>query len=314
MKKIIALLLTAALIFGIIIIGFSIHGKAEEYNYFDMDAIEPRPVAPCKGTRVYRKSVDGESAYAVTGINYRYNSVGFDILPAVKAALGDKSYARITISFQIKADWTEEFTGHSTTCKAILRCMNPGGSVYNAELWNSSYKNSLILSDPIFNNYDGQNVIGYFTNKRVLLTDNTWVTYSVDMLVERTQVYSNMTPDWTFCFDEMNGSHQPTEKEKDSQGLLKIFDEVLIKNVSICLSENQTTPTPAPTQKPTEKPTAKPTATVTEAPTNEQNDDSNNETFNLIWICAIVGAVVGASIGVVRNIVKKKAPDGENNQ
>ncbi len=310
MKRIATLLLAIALVFGAFSANLNVCAETEPYNYFDMEAISPRPVAPCKGTRVFRTKVEGESAYSVTGINFRYNSLGFDILPAVKQALGTKDYARITVSFEIKADWTDEFAGHTATCKPILRCMGPRGTVYNASIWNEEYKNALVGSTPIFADTDGKNIIGSASKKRVLLSDSVWVTFSTDMLVDRQQVYCSMTPDWTFCFDEMNGAHQPTEKETDSIGQLKIFDSVTVKNVSVCLSVNQSTPTPKPTAVPTVKPTAKITPAA-EAPTqapdnNPLKDDSDNSIILFTVIGTVIGAIVGASVSVIAVMNKKK--------
>ncbi|MBR2860427.1 MAG: hypothetical protein IKB86_01125 [Clostridia bacterium] len=333
MKKIITLLLAVAIVFSMATTNFNVN--AEIQNFYDMETMDPVGI----GAEVARKTVDGETVFSGANIAYRYYSLGFDILPAIKAALGDEEEVEVTLAFEIHTKWAEGFEGRRTSAKPIMRVR--GGSVANgdADAWNSAYEDALDGSDAIFKTTDGVNIIGRITTKRVALNDEGWSLFTLDLYLTKAQIECAMTSNWTFCFDEMNGAHQPKSSET-KDGKLILFEEVLIKNIGIYYTEEyvaaNTTPepeataTPIPTATPepenndgdaveptaTATPVTKPTATAANDNINDNTNknEGDDDKAGLPWIWIAIGAVVvvGAVVAVVVITSKKaKAKDKE---
>ncbi|MBR2860466.1 MAG: hypothetical protein IKB86_01335 [Clostridia bacterium] len=341
MKKIITLILAVALVFSMATASFSVNAEAELKNFFDMEAITPVGIG---GGEAAKKEVDGETVYSNTKIDYRWCSMGFDILPALKDALGDDDFVEVTLVFQIKTDWTDEFAGHKTSCKPLLRAFGVS-NVSDSDAWNSAYEDALDGAEAVFNTTDGKNVLCTVSTKRIPLNDEGWTTYTVDLYYEKAQLECAMTPQWIFCIDEMNGAHQPSGKEAP-KGKLVMFDEVLFKDVAIYYTEDYLasvgTPTPEPTPvptatpepeddpivdegtndgtndgtvaEPTATPTARPTATPTDEADNKDDEQKDEEAADLTWLWIAIAAVVvvGAVVAVVVVLNKKKAAGAED--
>ena len=342
MKKIITLILAVALVFSMATASFSVNAEAELKNFFDMDAVAPVSVG---GAEVSSKTVDGETVYSATKIDYRWCSMGFNILPALMEALGDDDEIEVTLVFQVKTDWTEAFAGHKTSCGPTLRAM--GVTVPNADgdQWMSDYEDALGGAEAVFRCDDGKNILGAVSTKRVPLNDEAWTTYAVDFYFERAQLECTMTPNWTFCFHEMNGAHQPNGTEAP-KGKLVMFDEFMIKGIGVYYTEDYLasvgTPTPEPTPvptatpepeddpivdegtndgtndgtvaEPTATPTARPTATPTDEADNKDDEQKDEEAADLTWLWIAIAAVVvvGAVVAVVVVLNKKKAAGAED--
>ena len=339
MKKIITLILAVALVFSMATASFSVNAEAELKNFFDMEAITPVGIG---GGEAAKKEVDGETVYSNTKIDYRWCSMGFDILPALKAALGDDEDVEVTLVFQIKTDWTDAFAGHKTSCKPLLRAF--GCTDISAD-WDSKYEDALGDAEAVFHCSDAKNVIGQVSTKRVPLNDEGWTTYTVDLYYEKAQLECAETPQWIFCVDEMNGAHQPSGTEAP-KGKLVMFDEVLFKDIAIYYTEDYLasvgTPTPEPTPvptatpepeddpivdegtndgtndgtvaEPTATPTAKPTAKPTAEADNKDDEQKDEEKTDLTWLWIAIAAVVvvGAVVAVVVVLNKKKAAGAED--
>ncbi|MBR2861632.1 MAG: hypothetical protein IKB86_07320 [Clostridia bacterium] len=331
MKKIITLLLVVALVFGLATANFSVN--AEPKNFFNLKETAPIGVA---GGVVAEDTADGEKVYSLSGINYKWCSMGFDVLPALKTALGNDDFIEATLAFKVKADFTDKFAGHKLSVKLIMRSLAATG-VSDIDGWNSSYEDSLNGAEAVFGNYDGKNIIAYPTTKRVQISDSEWQEYTVDFYFEKSQINSGLTPDWIVCFDDMNGGHPPTSDEQEN-GQLIIYDKLMIKDIGLYYTEDYLaaigTPTPEPTPvptatpepdtdtdtdapagdegdadtvEPTAKPTAKPTAEADESKDDEQKDE---EKADLTWLWIVLGAVAVAVVVIV--VTKKKAaPDAE---
>ena len=263
MKKIITLVLVVALVFSLATANFSVQGEMK--NFFDMENITPVGIADAEVTR---KTVDGETVYSATRINYRWCSLGFDILPAFKEALADDDFIEVAFTFEIKVDWTQAFAGHLTSAKPLLRAHGVS-NVSDADAWNAAYEASLDGSEAVFNCSDGRNVIAGLPIPRVPLNEEEWITYTIFFYLERAQIQCDMTPQWIFCLDEMNGAHQPTGAESP-KGKLIMFEEVLFRNIGVYYTDDYLaaigTPNPTPISTPIATSTPKATSTPIATP------------------------------------------------
>ena len=330
MKKLLTVLLTVALLFSMA--SFNVSAEAEIKNYMSKN-IPWSYEFLAKGTNVAKSTENGETVYSFNGILNRYTSPHFNILPALKAAMGDADEAEITIAFDVRMKFTdavdETFT---SSCNVDVRAINADKSYPTPDEWTNAYEDSLGDSEALFNK-SGNNVLWYPNVARIPLKNTgEWYTVVIDMYFDREQLYNAVTGDtWLLGFDTLGGLHQVTPEEIQAK-----YDSYQLKNIGVYLTEeyldaNATPePTPEPTPVPTPTPVATPTPDATATPDASQNGttdskptatapaDSNDDSVEdagLPWLWIAVGAVVvvGGIVAVVVIVSKKKkaAPEAE---
>ena len=189
---------------------------------------------------------------AVSDIKASYSSPFFDILPAMKKAVGNDKSVTVEISFEYKAMLSDGNT--ATKASVLLR----GGSNLNSikpEDWLNEYKNTLNGDSPLFT-FSGGNVM--FRLKSGIPVTSDWTVFSAIFTFTKAQIESQHIPYWNLGFDGMN----PVENILTLQ-----FRNVSITKSNGQASEIKPTPTPVPTPTPDIPARKTPTLTVqTSAP------------------------------------------------
>ncbi len=292
MKKLLTLLLTLAIIFA-----FSVPSFAEAEN-FASDCFWEQGVLLAKSDFTVTDGV-----CVAKNINAEYRSPAINILPAIKAALGDGDEVSLILTYEMRVTMADE--GDETSVRPLLRGVNALtdlGGADNVEDWLEAYEETLDGDSAFFSNSSGN--IMRAVHDPIDLTDGEWTEITIELYLTSAQVLSPAVAKWNLCADKI----------LNFAGIKTLE----YRNVSIVLAdESEDTETPA--EKPEEKPeenkpetqaTPAPTkapAAPTEAPT--EVPDTNNGGGNdgtVITVSAIICGVIIICAIAACVVVKKK--------
>ena len=141
-------------------------------------------------------TVEENTSVVVEEITSSYCCAALDILPAVKAALGDDDSVTLELYVNIRGYYKskpERFAQGSF----IMRC--PAVSTTD-DAWNEEYKKSLNGDEPLFRR-NNNNIMTSFDTDRASYPEGGWGGFPIIFTVTRNQVYSELTPKWEFCMD-----------------------------------------------------------------------------------------------------------------
>ncbi len=303
MKKFLTLLLALAIVFAMAIPTLAApvnHAKDAEWVV---------------GPNVDEVTVANGVATATSSKWYEWSSPLVDVLPALKAALGNGDEVTVTISLEVRATAVAGSEGISGTARLLFRGVNglpelAGGD--NQDAWNEAYYEALDGEAPFFNN-DGGNIIQY-AGTMAEIKDSDWALVTTTITLYAAQINNDCVTAWNLCLDK--------------NSVYKDLQSLQFRNLSVIVAEPEAEPTEAPADpteapaNPTEAPadaTATATATATTAPTatatatatsgataTEAPANDDNGGSPAILIAAIIAAVVIAGCVVAVIVIKKK--------
>ncbi len=296
MKKILTLLLALTIIFA-----FGITAFAEAENYAS-DCFWEQGVLLAKSDFTVADGV-----CVAKNINAEYRSPAINILPALKAALGDNDEISVILTYEMRV--TMATAGAKTTARPLFRGVNALTDLAgadNVEDWVEAYEESLDGDSAFFSNSNGN--IMRAVHDPVELVDGEWTEITIELDLTSAQILSPAVAKWNLCADKI----------VNFAGIKTLE----YRNVSIVLAdeaEDTETPEEKPAEKPEEKPEEKPaenkpatevTPAPTEAPAAPTEapsiNNGNGNDGTIILITSIVCGVIIICAIAACFIVKKK--------
>jgi hypothetical protein len=157
---------------------------------------------------VWNKTVGGPKAsltddgVIMSNINNPWDSAGCDILPALKAALGDGEYVTVKLSFELEARMKAGKEKTSVNLRPLLRGSGSSSAPSDAA-WNDEYTASLHGDAPLFFRQGG-NIMMYFANGCPQLHHGDPVTYETVVTLTRNQILCPILSEWMLCVDSID--------------------------------------------------------------------------------------------------------------
>lgn len=151
------------------------------------------------------KTLITENGAIVSNVNKAWYSAGCDILPALKAALGDANSVLIKLTFELKVHMKEGEEGVSAAVRPLLRGSSNSTAATDAD-WNKEYAATLGGDTALFSRSSG-NIMMQFQSRLVALGHDQTVTYETTMELTCNQIMSSALSEWILCVDQIN----PTE-------------------------------------------------------------------------------------------------------
>ncbi len=192
---------------------------------------------------------EADGVITATNFKHPYDSPSIEVLPAMKAALGDDDDIEIFIVFDARVKLKEGNEGESISAQALFRGTNAlDVKASDIDEWKEAYTDSFDDAEPLFINSQG-NIMKYLQG--VIFTEN-WKTFVIPLELEGEQITNPAISKWTFCFDTMSK--------------YEMVENLEIKNFAITFEEPEEEETPADkpaTDKPAEN---KPAVNATPTP------------------------------------------------
>ena len=199
------------------------------------------------GTTVTTKTEGEISYYSAKGITLSYNSPTAEISNEIKKAFGNSDSATVTISFKIRATFTEDASANEMYVNTIIRAGKFCDAVKNdINEFENLYEGSL------FEKIDSINIMVHnFEGDRLLVT-NEWSDVEIELELYKEDLGEGIFEQWLLCFHNYN----PLEEINT----LELTDVIILPK-----DASTDTATSAPT-----KETPEPTFANTPTPTNSQ--------------------------------------------
>ncbi len=163
-----------------------------------------------------------EGGAVMTGVANSWDSAGCDILPAVKAALGEEDMITVKLTVEARAALKAGNEGDTVYVRPLLRGTNTLAGAGDAE-WGAAYAASLDGDYPVFA-MTGGNIMKTFSEGGMNLPDGEWVTFETVLELTRNQISSSLLSEWVFCVDSIGG--------------IDMIDNIEFKNLSITETES----------------------------------------------------------------------------
>ena len=220
MKRIIAALLMLAFVTPLCAAVIPLRASAEEDPAADADVNFAEGI-------VWNKSVGGpktemtEEGVIMSNVSNAWDSAGCDILPALKAALGDGDSVTVKLSFELELRTKAGKESTPVNVRPLLRGSGSSSAATDAA-WNSEYANSLGGDSALFFRAGG-NIMMNFANGGLQLRHGKPVTFETVMVLTRNQILCHILSEWMLCIDTI----EPTA----------VIDTVEMRGLSIRVAE-----------------------------------------------------------------------------
>lgn len=136
------------------------------------------------------------------GLSNSWDSVGVDVLPALRKVVDKEDEVVLKLSVSLKATMMAGSERETLSVRPLIRGTSAVSGLNDAE-WNSRYADTL-EGDPAVMGMYGGNIMG-FIDEELSLTHDTWRTYETTMELTRRQVRSSLLTEWIFCVDNLYG-------------------------------------------------------------------------------------------------------------
>ncbi len=131
-----------------------------------------------------------------------WDSVGCNILPAVKTAMGEGNSIRLALSVEVTATMKAGSEGGTLSARVLMRGTDTKGNLGDND-WNDQYANSIGGAFPFFEKHGG-NVMSYFDVPLTLKHGQT-VVYETTLELKKEHLNSDMVSEWILCVDNLGG-------------------------------------------------------------------------------------------------------------
>ena len=143
-----------------------------------------------------------ETGAVMKNLANSWDSVGVDILPALKEAMGSGNSVSLKLTVSLKATMKAGSEKSAVTVRPLIRGTSTKGGLGDAE-WNSQYTATMKGDPPLMAMYSG-NIMGFMDNQMTLAHDK-WYTYETALDLTRNQIGSELLSEWIFCVDNLGG-------------------------------------------------------------------------------------------------------------
>lgn len=188
----------------------------------------PEPPVNFAASLVWNKTV-GSAALEKTdtgaimkNLSNSWDSVGVDILPAVKEALGEEDSVTVKLSVSLSPTMKAGSEESTVSARPLLRGTSAKGGLDDTA-WNSQYNQSIGGDSALFAMYGGN--IMSFCGEAFPMSHGKWHTFTTTLSLTRKQVYSDMLTEWIFCVDNLGGMD------------LKKLDSIEFKDLTIQIDD-----------------------------------------------------------------------------
>ena len=202
MKRILSLILTAVMLLSVgmpLIPTVIAEGAAEETSEPPVNFAASLVWSKTVGTPSFTKTDTGA---VMKNLANSWDSVGVDILPALKEAMGSENSVSLKLTVSLKATMKAGSERSAVTVRPLIRGTSTKGGLGDAE-WNSQYTATMKGDPPLMAMYSG-NIMGFMDNQMTLAHDK-WYTYETVLDLTRNQIGSELLSEWIFCVDNLGG-------------------------------------------------------------------------------------------------------------
>ena len=158
---------------------------------------------------VWNKTVGGptpqitDNGAVMSGIKNAWDSVGVDILPALKAALGEDDAVTVRITFEVRAAFRDGAAAKSASARPLVRGTSTLGGKSDTE-WTNAYLDALGGDAPYFMIANG-NVMQPCNEGEISFSDEEWRKYETVLELTRKQIECSLLSEWVLCVDCIGG-------------------------------------------------------------------------------------------------------------
>ena len=176
---------------------------------------------------VWNKKVGGpttaitEDGVIMSNVTNPWDSAGSDILPALRAALGDEDSVTVKLTFELELQAKAGKESTSVRVRPLLRGSGKSSATTDAA-WNNEYAAALNGDSALFFRAGG-NIMMNFSGNNVQLRHDQPVTYETVMELTRNQILCPILSEWMLCVDTI----EPTA----------VIDSVEMRGLSIRIEE-----------------------------------------------------------------------------
>ena len=201
MKKIIVTLLALSFMLPLCAAGIPTRVSAEE-------ALTEETVVSFAESIVWDKKVGDpttvitEDGVIMSNVSNAWDSAGCDILPALKAAIGDGDSVYLALSVEVTATMKAGREGDTLNARVLMRGTDTRSDLGDSA-WNSAYADTLGWDPAVFFKQGG-NVMAYLGGGLSLKHGET-VLYTTTLELTKNQIASDILSEWVFCVDSLGG-------------------------------------------------------------------------------------------------------------
>lgn len=174
--------------------------------------------------KVTKMTEDGKEYYHAEGIDAAYNTPGIDILPALKAALGDESDVDIELKFDVRIIFNGDQS--ETTTGVCIRARAKTG--VNENDFVADFKDN--YEGAFIKNTSATNLMGRLATEEKVGTE--WKTLTYNFSVEDTDFSFENFGTWMLCLDRLVAADSGAAEYEEG---VKAVD---LRNVVISIAED----------------------------------------------------------------------------
>ena len=139
-----------------------------------------------------------EKGAVMTNLHNSWDSVGIDLLPIFKSAMGEEDQITVKLSVNVRA--TLRAGQESSTVQIHPLIRGTGTEASNtAANWFTAYADSIQGDYPLFEKAAGNIMMNI--SHSMAFTHNEWQTFETTLNLTRNQLLSHMISEWIFCVD-----------------------------------------------------------------------------------------------------------------
>lgn len=136
----------------------------------------------------------------MSGLSNSWDSVGCDILPALKAAIEDRESVYLALSMEVTATMKAGSEGDTLTSRVLLRGTDTRGDLGDSE-WNSAYSDALGWDSTVFFKQGGN--IMAFPGGGLSLKHGETAVYKATLELTKNQIACDILSEWVLCVDSL---------------------------------------------------------------------------------------------------------------
>jgi hypothetical protein len=163
-----------------------------------------------------------DTGAVMSGLANSWDSVGCNILPALKKALGDDERVYLSLSVEVTATMKAGSEGDTLTARVLMRGTDTRSDLGDSA-WNSAYADALGWDPSLFFKQGG-NVMSYL-NGGLSLKHGKAVVYTTTLELTKNQIECGILTEWIFCVDNLGGMNMSN------------VESVAFKNLTIVKTE-----------------------------------------------------------------------------
>ena len=143
-----------------------------------------------------------DTGAVMSGLANSWDSVGCNILPALKKALGDDERVYLSLSVEVTATMKAGSEGDTLAARVLMRGTDTRSDLGDSA-WNSAYADALGWDPSLFFKQGG-NVMSYL-NGGLSLKHGKAVVYTTTLELTKNQIECGILTEWIFCVDNLGG-------------------------------------------------------------------------------------------------------------